>query len=280
MRSVQELQDLATQVRRDIIRMTNHAKSGHPGGSLGCADYFVALYFGIMKHNPGFSMSGEGEDVFILSNGHISPAFYSVLARSGYFDVPELGTFRHIGSRLQGHPSVQEKLPGVRIATGSLGQGLSVAVGVALSKKLKNDNLLVYCLTGDGELQEGQIWEAAMFAAAKKVDNLIVAVDYNKKQIDGPTDEVLSLGDLKAKWLSFGWEVLEMNGNDMNDILETIKIAHSKIKNGKPIVILMKTEMGYGVDFMTGTHHWHGVPPNDEQAEKALAQLEETLGDF
>ncbi|MBU2651234.1 MAG: transketolase [Bacteroidetes bacterium] len=280
MRSVKELQDLATQVRRDIIRMTNRAKSGHPGGSLGCADYFVALYFDIMKHNPGFSMSGEGEDVFILSNGHISPAFYSVLARSGYFEVPELGTFRHIGSRLQGHPSVQEKLPGVRIATGSLGQGLSVAVGVALSKKLKNDNRLVYCLTGDGELQEGQIWEAAMFAAAKKVDNLIVAVDYNEKQIDGPIDEVLSLGDLKAKWLSFGWDVLEMNGNDMNDILGTMKIAHSIVNNGKPIVILMKTEMGYGVDFMTGTHHWHGVPPNDEQAEKALAQLEETLGDF
>ncbi|MEE4257209.1 MAG: transketolase [Bacteroidales bacterium] len=279
--TVEELERIASQVRRDIIRMVNGAKSGHPGGSLGCADFFVALYFEIMKHDPGlFDLDGKNEDIFILSNGHISPGLYSVLARSGYFGIEELATFRKIDSRLQGHPSTHEGLPGVRIATGSLGQGLSVANGAALAKKLNRDKHLVYCLLGDGELQEGQIWEAAMFAAGKGIDNLIVTVDYNQKQIDGPLRKVLDLGDLRAKWEAFGWKVLEMNGNEMSDILSTMKRAKEETGKGRPLIIVMHTEMGYGVDFMMGTHLWHGVPPNDEQAMDALAQLEETLGDY
>lgn len=281
MANYDKLNGIASQVRRDIIRMVNGAKSGHPGGSLGCADFLVALYFDIMKHDPdNFSLDGIGEDVFILSNGHISPAFYSVLARSGYFDLKELATFREIESRLQGHPATKEGLPGIRIASGSLGQGLSVAVGVAQTKKLNQDDRLVYALTGDGELEEGQIWEAAMYAAARKVDNLIVTVDYNGQQIDGPVDEVLTLGDLKAKWEAFDWTVFEMNGHNMEDVIKTLNFARENTGKGKPIVILMKTEMGYGVDFMTGTHKWHGVAPNDEETVVALEQLEETLGDY
>lgn len=281
MHTLTDLERIASQVRRDIIRMTNRAKSGHPGGSLGCADFFTAMYFSILRHDPAkYTMDGIGEDVFILSNGHISPVFYSVLSRNGYFDIHELNTFRFIGSRLQGHPSTLEGLPGIRVATGSLGQGLSVSVGAALAKKLNGDDHFVYCLAGDGELQEGQVWEAAMYAAAKKVDNLILTVDYNGKQIDGPLDEVLAMGDLKAKWGAFGWLVHEMDGNNMKDILETMEKVHANTGKGVPNVILMKTEMGYGVDFMMGTHLWHGVPPNDEQVEKALGQLEETLGDY
>ncbi len=275
------LNKISTQVRRDIIRMVHDAKSGHPGGSLGCADFFVALYFHVLRHNPGnFTMNGKGEDVFILSNGHITPAYYSVLARTGYFDKKELGTFRKISSRLQGHPSTYEGLPGVRIASGSLGQGLSVGIGSAQSKKLNNDDHLVYVLTGDGELEEGQIWEAAMYAPAHKVDNLIVTVDYNKKQIDGPVDCVMPLGDLKAKWDTFGWLVTEMDGHNMEEINQTLTFARNNTGKGRPIIILMHTEMGYGVDFMMGTHKWHGVAPDDEEAEIALSQLEETIGDY
>ena len=278
---ISELKKIATQVRRDIIRMVNAPKSGHPGGSLSCTDFLVALYFEILHHNPkSFSIDGKGEDIFILSNGHVAPAWYSVLARSGYFDIEELSSLRKFGSRLQGHPSTAEGLPGVRVATGSLGQGLSVAIGAALSKKLNNDNRLVYCLVGDGELQEGQNWEAAMFAPARKVDNLIVTIDYNRMQIDGPLEEVISLGDLKAKWESFGWDVLEMNGNDMDDVINTLYEAQKHTRKQKPIVIIMKTEMGMGVDFMMGTHKWHGVAPNDEEMKIALSQLEETLGDY
>jgi transketolase len=281
MKSVEELEKIAIQVRRDIIRMVHNAKSGHPGGSLGCADFFVALYFNVLNIDPkNFTMEGYGEDVFFLSNGHISPVWYSVLARRGYFPIKELSTFRKLNSRLQGHPTPAEHLPGVRVASGSLGQGLSVAIGAAIAKKLNNDNNLVYVLTGDGELQEGQIWEASMFAAAKKIDNLITVVDFNGKQIDGPVEEVLSLGDLYAKWQSFGWIVYEMNGHNIREILDTIEKAKQKTKQGKPIVILMKTEMGMGVDFMMGTHKWHGSPPNDEQAKRALEQLPETLEDF
>ncbi|MCX7861502.1 MAG: transketolase [Bacteroidales bacterium] len=281
MTNIKELEKIATQVRRDIIRMTHLAKSGHPGGSLGCADYFVALYFEILNINPPhFTLTGQNEDLFFLSNGHISPVWYSVLARRGYFPISELSTFRKLNSRLQGHPTPAEHLPGVRVASGSLGQGLSVAIGAAIAKKLHNDRSLVYALTGDGELQEGQIWEAAMFAAAKKIDNLIVTVDYNGKQIDGPVDEVCSLGNLYAKWDSFGWIVLEMNGHDFQEILHTMHHAKQLTGKEKPIVILMKTEMGKGVDFMMGTHKWHGTPPNDEQAQRALSQLPETLGDF
>ena len=279
--STEELRKIATQVRRDILRMTHAVKSGHPGGSLGCADLLTALYNGILCHDPKtFTISGKGQDVFILSIGHISPVFYSVLARSGYFEVDELNTFRHLDSRLQGHPATQEGLPGVRIATGSLGQGLSAAIGVALSKKLNNDNKLSWVLMGDGELQEGQVWEAAMYASAKKVDNLIAIVDHNKKQIDGPTDEVISLGNLREKWEAFDWHVLEMNGNDMEDVVNSLQADKLHTGNHKPIMIIMHTEMGKGVDFMTGTHKWHGSPPNDEQLKLALAQLEETLGDF
>jgi len=280
MANINELQQIATQVRRDIIRQTHRASSGHPGGSLGCADYFTALYFEVLNHDPKFNMSGENEDVFFLSNGHISPVWYSVLARSGYFPVDELNSFRKLNSRLQGHPATHEHLPGIRVASGSLGQGLSVAIGTAMSKKVSGDENLVHCLTGDGELQEGQIWEAAMFAAHHMVDNIIVTVDWNGQQIDGPNDEVMSLGNLPEKWRSFGWEVMEMNGNDMNDVLRGFTDAKANCGKGKPVVILMKTEMGYGVDFMQGTHKWHGKAPNAEQTEQALAQLEETLGDY
>lgn len=276
-----QLQDIACQVRRDIIRMVNGAKSGHPGGSLGCADFLTALYFEIMDINPdNFTREGSNEDMFFLSNGHISPVLYSVMARRGYFPVSELATFRKLHTRLQGHPTPVEGLPGIRIASGSLGQGVSVAVGAALAKKANNDNHIVYALTGDGEIQEGQIWEALMFAAAKKVDNLIVTVDNNGKQIDGPTEDVLDFGDLRAKFEAFGWTVLDMNGNDMNDCVETINKAKSLAFNGKPIAIIMKTEMGQGVDYMMGTHKWHGAAPNDEQAAAALAQLPVTLGDY
>lgn len=281
MPTIEELQDIASQVRRDIIRQTNAAASGHPGGSLGCADFMTALYFQVMDRNPQFHMEGKNEDVFFLSNGHISPLFYSVLARSGYFPVNELNDFRKINTRMQGHPTTHEGLPGVRVASGSLGQGLSVAIGMALSKKLNNDDKLVFVLTGDGELQEGQIWEAAMFAAHHGVDNLIATVDWNGQQIDGATRDVIDLGDLEAKWSSFGWDVLLLeNGNDMAQVLAALAQAKDKAGNGKPVVILMKSEMGYGVDFMMGTHKWHGVAPNDDQAASALAQLKETLGDY
>lgn len=280
MREIAELEQISSQVRRDIVRMVYDAQSGHPGGSLGCADFLTALYFSEMHHNPSFSMQGVGEDVFFLSNGHISPLFYSVLARSGYFPVSELATFRKLNTRLQGHPTTHEGLPGVRVASGSLGQGISVACGMALSKKLDNDTSTVYVLTGDGELQEGQIWEAAMFAAHNKIDNLIVTVDWNGQQIDGSNDQVCSLGDLPGKWRTFGWEVLEMEGNDMVDVIRGLRAAKDSLGKGKPVVILMKTEMGYGVDFMMGSHAWHGIAPNAGQLESALAQLPETLGDY
>jgi transketolase len=280
MPEIAELKRIASQVRRDIIRMVHQCKSGHPGGSLGCADFLTALYFEILNTNTDFNMDGNGEDLFFLSNGHVSPLWYSVLARRGFFDTKELGTFRHINSRLQGHPATHEGIPGVRVASGSLGQGLSVAIGAALAKKLNKDDHMIYALTGDGELQEGQVWEAMMFAAAKKVDHLIVTVDWNDCQIDGSTHEVLDLGDLKAKFQAFGWIVLQMNGNIMDDVLFTLSEAKLKAKNGKPVVILMRTQMGFGVDYMMGTHKWHGNAPNDEQKDKALAQLEETLGDY
>ena len=280
MAEIQELKSTASQVRRDIIRMVYYATCGHPGASLGCTEFLTALYFEVMDHDPKFNMDGKNEDVFFLSNGHISPLWYSILSRSGYFDRDEMATFRKLDSRLQGHPATHEGLPGVRVASGSLGQGLSVAVGTALAKKLDNDSKTVYVLTGDGELQEGQNWEAIMFAAHHKVDNLIATVDWNGQQIDGSNDDVLSLGDLPGKWKTFGWEVLEMDGNNMEEVLATLKKAKSLTGKGKPIVILMKTEMGYGVDFMQGTHKWHGKAPNKEQAEIALAQLEETLGDY
>lgn len=280
MDKIKELQNIASQVRRDIVRQVHACQSGHPGGSLGCADFLTALYFEIMEHDPSFSMNGKGEDVFFLSNGHISPVWYSVLARSGYFPVEELKTFRQLNTRLQGHPTTHEGLPGVRVASGSLGQGVSVAIGVALAKKMDGDTKHVYVLTGDGELQEGQVWEAFMFAAHNKVDNLIVTVDYNGRQIDGDTDKVLSLGDLGAKFAAFGWEVMRMNGNDMQEVVNGMHGAKAQSGKGKPIVILMHTEMGYPVDFMVGSHKWHGVAPNDEQLAKALAQLPETLGDY
>ncbi len=280
MANIEKLEQITSQVRRDIIRMVHACQSGHPGGSLGCTEFFTALYFEVMDHNNSFNMDGKNEDMFFLSNGHISPVWYSVLARSGYFEVSELATFRHIDSRLQGHPATHEGLPGIRVASGSLGQGLSVAIGAALSKKMNGDPKIVYALTGDGELQEGQIWEAAMFAPHHKVDNLIVTVDWNRQQIDGPTKEVMSLGDLEAKWLAFDWEVMHMNGNNVKDVIDTLAEAKTKTGNGKPIVILMKTEMGYGVDYMQGTHKWHGKPPNDELAQRALDQLKETLGDY
>ncbi|MFN5423627.1 MAG: transketolase [bacterium] len=274
------LKETATQVRRDIVRMVHGVQSGHPGGSLGCADFVTALYFKIMKHDPAFSMDAVGEDVFFLSNGHISPLFYSCLARSGYFPVSELASFRKLNSRLQGHPATHEHLPGVRIASGSLGQGLSVAIGAALAKKLNNDDRLVYSLHGDGELQEGQIWEALMFAAHHKVDNLIATVDWNGQQIDGPTDKVMSLGDIKQKFESFGWATLDMQGNDMDDILKVMEEAKALTGKGKPIAIMMRTLMGKGVDFMENDHGWHGIAPNNEQLAKALEQLPETLGDY
>ncbi|WP_345951649.1 transketolase [Mucilaginibacter sp. PAMB04274] len=277
---IQELKSIASQVRRDVVRMVHGCQSGHPGGSLGCTDFLVALYFSIMKHDPSFNMDGEGEDLFFLSNGHISPVFYSVLSHSGYFDKAEMATFRKLDSRLQGHPTTHEGLPGVRIASGSLGQGLSVGIGAALSKKLNGDDRLVFTLHGDGELQEGQIWEAAMFAPHNRVDKLIMTIDVNGQQIDGPTKVVLSLGDLHAKFLAFGWEVMEMKGNDMAQVVEGLQKAISLSGKGKPVVILMQTEMGAGVDFMMGSHKWHGVAPNDAQLEQALNQLEETLGDY
>ncbi|MFM8256388.1 MAG: transketolase [Bacteroidota bacterium] len=280
MANTAELKNIATQIRRDIVRMVHAVNSGHPGGSLGCADYFTALYFKVMKHQPSFNMDAPEEDVFILSNGHISPVFYSTLARAGYFDTKELGTFRKINSRLQGHPATHEHLPGIRIASGSLGQGLSVAAGAALAKKLNGKKDLVFSLLGDGELNEGQIWEAALFAAHHKVDNLIATIDWNGQQIDGPTDKVMNLGDLEAKFRSFDWTVLQMDGNDMDSTVATLEKAKSMTGQGKPIVILMRTAMGKGVDFMEGTHEWHGIAPNDEQLAKALAQLPETLGDY
>jgi len=278
---MQDLKAIATQIRRDIVRMVHGASSGHPGGSLGCVEYLTALYFKVMKHNPAFNMNATGEDVFFLSNGHISPLFYSTLARSGYFDIRELATFRKLNSRLQGHPATHEHLPGVRIASGSLGQGLSAAIGAALTKKLNNESSTVYSLHGDGELQEGQIWEAAMFAAHHKVDNLISAVDWNGQQIDGPTKKVMNLGDLVAKFAAFGWEVIHLEkGNDMDEVVKALEHAKSFVGKGKPIVILMNTEMGKGVDFMEGSHEWHGIAPNDEQLAKALAQLPSTLQDY
>jgi transketolase len=276
-----ELEKVASQVRRDIVRMVSAVNSGHPGGSLGCTDFLTVLYFDVMKHDPkSFDMQANGQDVFYLSNGHISPVWYSVLARSGYFPVNELASFRKLSSRLQGHPSTDKGLPGVRMASGSLGQGLSCAIGHALTKKLNGDDSLVYVLHGDGELQEGQIWEAAMYAAANKVDNVIATIDFNGRQIDGDVDQVLSLGDLKGKWQAFGWEVLEMDGHAMQDLRSTLNKAKSLTGNGKPIVIIMKTEMGQGVDYMMGSHKWHGVAPNPEQLQAALDQLEETLGDY
>ena len=277
---IQELSSFASQVRRDIVRMVHAQNSGHPGGSLGCVEYFTSIYNGIMKHDSNFNMDGLNEDLFFLSNGHISPVFYSVLARTGYFPIEELSSFRMIDSRLQGHPTTHEGLPGIRIASGSLGQGLSVAVGAALTKKLNNDDRLIYSLHGDGELQEGQIWEAAMYAAANNVDNIISTIDYNGRQIDGDVDDVLSLGDLSAKWKAFGWDVMSCNGNSIDEIYETLENAKSKTGNGKPIMIIMSTEMGFGVDYMMGSHKWHGVAPNDEQLKIALDQLDETLGDY
>ncbi len=272
---------MATQVRRDIVRMVHAVQSGHPGGSLGCADFLTAMYFSVMDRKPGFDMDGRDEDLFFLSNGHISPVFYSVLARSGYFPVSELATFRKLNTRLQGHPATHEHLPGVRIASGSLGQGMSVACGAALAKKLNKDTHLVYSLHGDGEMQEGQNWEAMMFAAHHKADNLISVIDYNGQQIDGPTNLVMNLGSLGDKFAAFGWEVLEMNGNDMDDILRVMKVAKAATGKGKPICILMHTVMGKGVSFMEGTHEWHGIAPSDKQLEEALSQLQTSgLADY
>ncbi|MCD0490283.1 transketolase [Pedobacter sp. MC2016-14] len=279
-RTIEELEDIASQVRRDIVRMVHGCQSGHPGGSLGCADFMTALYFEVMNHNPDFKMEGKGEDLFFLSNGHISPVFYSVLARSGYFDVAELATFRKLNSRVQGHPTTHEGLPGIRIASGSLGQGLSVAIGAALAKKLNKDLSHVFVLLGDGELQEGQNWEAIMFAPFNKVDNLIASVDYNGQQIDGPTEKVLSLESLQAKFEAFGWHVITSNGNDMADIVRNLEYAKSLLGKGKPVLNLMSTIMGNGVDFMMGSHKWHGVAPNDEQLALAIAQLKTTHKDY
>ena len=281
MPNITELNDTVTQIRRDILRMVHANSSGHPGGSLGCAEYLTALYFDVMNHNTSFSMDAKGEDIFFLSNGHISPVLYSVLARSGYFDVAELATFRKLNSRLQGHPTTHEGLEGIRMASGSLGQGLSNAIGAALSKKLNNDNSLVYTLHGDGELQEGQVWEAFMYASGKRVDNLIATIDYNQKQIDGSLDEVLPMGDLKAKLEAFDWRVLEeKEGNNVEAVINILNEAKELSGNGKPIAIIMHTEMGNGVDFMMGTHKWHGSSPNDEQLAVALAQNPVTLGDY
>ena len=275
-----DLKSIASQIRRDIVRMVHGSQSGHPGGSLGCTDLFTALYFKVMKHDPNFHMDGKNEDIFFLSNGHISPVFYSALARSGYFDIKELATFRKINSRLQGHPTTHEHLPGIRVASGSLGQGMSVAIGAALSKKLNNDKNIVYTLHGDGELDEGQNWEAIMFAAAKKVDNLISTVDWNAQQIDGTTKSVMDLMNIHTKFEAFGWTTLEMNGNDMDEVIATLDKARGLTGQGKPVAIMMHTIMGKGVDFMENDHHWHGIAPNDEQLQKALAQLPETLGDY
>ena len=276
-----ELQATATQVRRDIVRMVHAVQSGHPGGSLGCTDLLVQLYFDTMRVNPSsFDMDGHGEDLFFLSNGHISPVWYSVLARRGYFPVSELATFRKLNSRLQGHPATEEGLPGIRVASGSLGQGLSVALGAAQVKKLAGEETWVYSLHGDGELQEGQIWEAAMYAAHHKIDNILSFVDCNGQQIDGSTDDVMSLGDLASKWAAFGWHVLSCDGHDFEDLQRTIQAGHGRRGTGQPTVVLMKTEMGKGVDFMEGTHKWHGIAPSDEQLELALGQLDSSLDDY
>ncbi len=277
---IDRLKEVATQVRRDIVRQVYYCQSGHPGGSLGCADFLTALYFEIMKHDNSFNMNATEEDAFYLSNGHISPVWYSVLARSGYFPVEELSTFRKLDTRLQGHPTTHEGLPGIRVASGSLGQGISVAIGHALSKRISEDSGIVYVLTGDGELQEGQVWEALMFAPHHKVDNLIVTIDRNYQQIDGTTENVLSLGDIKEKLNAFNWEVLEMDGNDMDEVVKTLTLAKSLVGEGRPIAIVMNTVMGKGVDFMENDHGWHGIAPNEEQLSKALAQLKETLGDY
>jgi transketolase len=274
------LQETASQIRRDIVRMVHGVQSGHPGGSLGCTDFLTALYFKAMKHDPSFNMDGVGEDLFFLSNGHISPLLYSCLARTGYFPVSELGSFRKLNTRLQGHPTTHEHLPGIRIASGSLGQGLSVGIGAALAKKLNGDDKLVYTLHGDGELQEGQIWEAVMFAAHHKVDNLIATIDWNGQQIDGPTEQVISLGNISEKFEAFGWTTLSMQGNDMDDVVKVLEEAKSLTGQGKPIAIMMHTLMGKGVDFMENDHGWHGIAPNDDQLAKALAQLPETMGDY
>ena len=278
--TINELEDIVSQVRRDIVRMVHSCQSGHPGGSLGCAEFLTALYFETMNHSTDFKMDGTGEDIFFLSNGHISPVFYSVLARSGYFEVSELATFRKLNSRVQGHPTTHEGLPGIRIASGSLGQGMSVAIGAALTKKLNKDHSLVFTLHGDGELQEGQNWEAIMFAPHNKVDNLIASIDYNGQQIDGPTEKILSLESLQAKFEAFGWHVITSNGNDMEDIVKTLEYAKSLTGKGKPILNLMSTQMGHGVDFMVGSHKWHGTAPNDDQLASALSQNKETLGDY
>jgi transketolase len=281
MNQIEKLTKICSQVRRDIVRMVHGCQSGHPGGSLGCVELFVALYFEIMKHNKDFQMNGNNEDLFFLSNGHISPVFYSVLARSGYFPIDELKTFRKIDSRLQGHPTTHEKLPGVRVASGSLGQGLSVAIGSALTKRLNSDPHIIYCLCGDGELQEGQMWEAIMYAGSKKVNNLILSVDVNRQQICGSTEDILDLGDLTEKFSAFNWEVIEVTeGNNITAVLNSLKNAKSMTSNGKPICVLLNTEMGYGVDYMMGSHKWHGIAPNDEQLQTALKQLDETLGDY
>ncbi|MDY0015243.1 MAG: transketolase [Bacteroidales bacterium] len=278
---VTELEKKATQSRRDILRMVHAAQSGHPGGSLGCIDFMTALFSEVMQRNPNdFRMDGNGQDMFFLSNGHITPCLYSALARANYFDINELGGFRKLGSRLQGHPSVHDHLPGIHVASGSLGQGVSVAVGAAEAKKLNNDNSIVYALAGDGELQEGQNWEAFMYAGSKKVDNLILAIDYNLKQIDGAVNDVMDLGNLSAKFEAFGWHVLHGNGNKMSEVLTLLTQAKEMSGKGKPIAYIMQTEMGYGVDFMMGTHKWHGAPPNDDQFAAAIAQVEETLGDY
>jgi transketolase len=275
-----QLKKLSSQIRRDIIRMVHNCQSGHPGGSLGCVEYFVALYFHIMKHEKPFNMDGKGEDLCFLSNGHISPVWYATLARAGYFDPKELSTFRLINSRLQGHPATHEHLPGIRIASGSLGQGLSASIGAAQTKKLNKDDRFVYVLMGDGEQDEGQVWEAAMYAAHHKIDNLIATIDQNGQQIDGPVKEIMDLKNLRAKYEAFGWEVQEFNGNNLEETIAGIEKAQTLARKGKPVMNLMNTDMGYGVDFMMGSHKWHGVAPNDDQLKLALTQLEETIGDY
>lgn len=277
---ISQLKKIASQIRRDIVRMVHACQSGHPGGSLGCTEFFVALYFKLLKHNKDFKMNGHGEDLFFLSNGHISPVWYATLARASYFEVKELATFRKLDSRLQGHPATHEHLPGIRIASGSLGQGLSVATGAAQTKKLNQDSQLVYVLMGDGEQQEGQVWEAAMYAAHHQIDNIIATIDCNGQQIDGPVEKIISLKDLKSKWESFGWVVQEFDGNNMERVITGLEHAKSLTGKGKPVMNLMRTEMGFGVDYMMGSHKWHGVAPNDDELAKALAQLEETLGDY
>jgi len=275
---ISQLKKIASQIRRDIVRMVHACQSGHPGGSLGCTEFFVALYFKLLKHNKDFKMNGHGEDLFFLSNGHISPVWYATLARASYFEVKELATFRKLDSRLQGHPATHEHLPGIRIASGSLGQGLSVATGAAQTKKLNQDSQLVYVLMGDGEQQEGQVWEAAMYAAHHQIDNIIATIDCNGQQIDGPVEKIISLKDLKSKWESFGWVVQEFDGNNMERVITGLEHAKSLTGKGKPVIHLLRTDMGFGVDYMMGSHKWHGVAPNDDELAKALAQLEETLG--